>query len=71
MFDVSRLKGMRPGARLVNDGWGAVVVADDLLAAVDDGHIDAADLDVFEQESPHDVVDLRRLGVTASTSTGH
>ncbi|MBD3010005.1 MULTISPECIES: D-2-hydroxyacid dehydrogenase [unclassified Streptomyces] len=50
LFDASRLKKMRRGARLVNVGRGAVVVADDLLAAVDDDHLDAAALDVFEQE---------------------
>lgn len=115
LFDKARLQKMRRGSRLVNVGRGAVVVTDDLLAAVDDGHIDAAALDVFEQEplpgdsplwsrdnilvSPHasgdlvgwrarvverfvenlrrwkkgeplnDVVDLRKLGVTAPAST--
>jgi phosphoglycerate dehydrogenase-like enzyme len=50
LFDASRLRRMRRGARLVNVGRGAVVVARDLLAAIDDGHLDAAALDVFEQE---------------------
>ncbi|WP_134728352.1 D-2-hydroxyacid dehydrogenase [Amycolatopsis nivea] len=50
MFDAARLSGMRRGARLVNVGRGAVVVADDLLAAIDSGHLGAAALDVFEQE---------------------
>jgi phosphoglycerate dehydrogenase-like enzyme len=117
LFDAARLHRMRPGARLVNVGRGAVVVGADLLSAIDAGHLDAAALDVFEEEplpaespfwrsdhilvSPHasgdlvgwrgrvverfvanlrrwkagepleDVVDLRRLGVTAPASTGH
>ncbi|MGW4127229.1 D-2-hydroxyacid dehydrogenase [Amycolatopsis japonica] len=50
LFDASRLRRMRRGARLVNVGRGAVVVADDLLDAVDDGHLGGAALDVFEQE---------------------
>lgn len=41
---------MRPGAHLVNVGRGAVVVADDLIAAIDSGQLGAASLDVFEQE---------------------
>lgn len=50
MFDAERINRMRPGARLVNVGRGAVVVADDLLAAIDSGHLGGAALDVFEQE---------------------
>ncbi|MFZ3572200.1 D-2-hydroxyacid dehydrogenase [Streptomyces sp. BH034] len=50
LFDAARLNQMRRGARLVNVGRGAVVVAEDLLAAVDDGHLNAVALDVFEQE---------------------
>lgn len=50
LFDASRLNRMRSGARLVNVGRGAVVVAEDLLAAIEGGHVDAAALDVFEVE---------------------
>ena len=50
LFNASRLDKMRPGARLVNVGRGAVVVEQDLLDAVDSGHLGAAALDVFEQE---------------------
>lgn len=50
LFNSSRLDRMRPGARLVNVGRGAVVVEQDLLDAVDSGHLGAAALDVFEQE---------------------
>lgn len=50
LFDAARLQKMRPGARLVNVGRGAVVVAQDLIDAVDSGLLSAAALDVFEQE---------------------
>lgn len=50
LFDAARIKRMRPGARLVNVGRGAVVVDQDLIDAVDSGHLGGAALDVFEQE---------------------
>ena len=50
LFDAARIGKMRPGARLVNVGRGAVVVERDLLAAIDSGHLGGAALDVFEQE---------------------
>jgi phosphoglycerate dehydrogenase-like enzyme len=50
MIDAERLGRMRPGAHLINVGRGAVVVADDLIVAIDSGHLGAASLDVFEQE---------------------
>ena len=50
LFDAARLARMRPGARLVNVGRGAVVVEADLLAAVDSGQLGGAALDVFERE---------------------
>jgi phosphoglycerate dehydrogenase-like enzyme len=50
LFDASRLARMRPGSRLVNVGRGAVVVDDDLIDAIDTGHLGGVALDVFEQE---------------------
>lgn len=50
LFDAERLGRMRPGARLVNVGRGAVIVEKDLLAAIDSGHVGGAALDVFESE---------------------
>ncbi|MFM6974460.1 MAG: D-2-hydroxyacid dehydrogenase, partial [Agromyces sp.] len=50
MFNAQRFAKMRPGARVVNVGRGAVIVETDLLAAIDSGHLGGAALDVFEQE---------------------
>jgi phosphoglycerate dehydrogenase-like enzyme len=50
LFNASRLDKMRSGARLINVGRGAVVVEQDLLDAIDAGHLGAAALDVFEHE---------------------
>lgn len=50
LFNASRLDKMRAGARLVNVGRGAVVVEQDLIDAIDAGHLGGAALDVFEHE---------------------
>ena len=50
LFNAARFDKMRPGSRLVNVGRGAVVVEQDLLQAIDAGHLGAAALDVFEHE---------------------
>ncbi|MFC0408224.1 2-hydroxyacid dehydrogenase [Roseomonas elaeocarpi] len=44
------LNRMPRGAQVVNVGRGSHLVMDDLLAALDDGQIDSAVLDVFERE---------------------
>lgn len=50
LFDETRFRRMRQGARLVNVGRGAVVVEEDLLRAIDSGQLGGAALDVFAQE---------------------
>ena len=50
IIDARRLALMRPGARLVNVGRGALVDEAALLKAARDGHLNAVALDVFEQE---------------------
>lgn len=50
LFNAARFDKMRPGARLVNVGRGAVVVEQDLIDSIDAGHLGAAALDVFEHE---------------------
>lgn len=49
-FDTTRFAAMAPHARFINIGRGPIVVTDDLVAALGDGSIAGAALDVFEQE---------------------
>lgn len=50
LFNADLLSRMTPGARLLNVGRGAVLVEQDLLSALDSGHLGGAALDVFERE---------------------
>ena len=50
LFDAQRLAQMKSGARLINVGRGDLIVEEDLLAALDSGHLAGAVLDVFRQE---------------------
>jgi glyoxylate/hydroxypyruvate reductase A len=50
LLHAGRLAAMKPGAALINFARGPVVVADDLLAALDSGHLSHAVLDVFDEE---------------------
>jgi phosphoglycerate dehydrogenase-like enzyme len=50
VFNASTLAAMKPSARLINVGRGGLVVTDDLVAALSDGVIAGAALDVFDTE---------------------
>ncbi|MBK1726907.1 D-2-hydroxyacid dehydrogenase [Halorhodospira neutriphila] len=50
LFDAAAFRAMAPSARLINIGRGPIVVTDDLVAALREGAIAGAALDVFEQE---------------------
>lgn len=50
MFDAHAFAAMKPSARFVNVGRGELVVTSDLVAALADGLIAGAALDVFETE---------------------
>ncbi|MFP6767473.1 MAG: phosphoglycerate dehydrogenase [Planctomycetaceae bacterium] len=50
VFDAGALARMKPGSVLINTARGGIIVERDLLAALQDGPLSAAGLDVFEQE---------------------
>jgi phosphoglycerate dehydrogenase-like enzyme len=62
------LRAMKPSARLINIARGAVVVADDLVAALRSGTIAGAALDVFDVEplpADHPFYEMPQVIVTA------
>lgn len=50
LLDAAAIRLLPPRARVVNVGRGALVVQDDLVAALREGHLAGAALDVFERE---------------------
>jgi phosphoglycerate dehydrogenase-like enzyme len=50
MFDAETFAAMKPGARFVNVGRGELVVTSDLVAALREGRLAGAALDVFDTE---------------------
>ncbi len=50
MFDAETFAAMKPGSRFVNVGRGELVVTSDLVAALRDGPVGGAALDVFDTE---------------------
>jgi len=50
LLDRARLHQLPQGAHLVNVARGDIVVDADLVAALDDGHLASATLDVFHEE---------------------
>jgi phosphoglycerate dehydrogenase-like enzyme len=62
LFDRAMLRNMKPSAVLVNVGRGAIVVHDDLVAALEAGELAGAALDVFEVEPLPASSPLWRMG---------
>lgn len=50
LVNAARLAALKPGAALINFARGPIVVTDDLIAALDSGHLSHAVLDVFDVE---------------------
>jgi glyoxylate/hydroxypyruvate reductase A len=50
LVNAARLAALKPGAALINFARGPIVVTEDLIAALDTGHLKHAVLDVFEAE---------------------
>ena len=52
MIDGAAIRKMKPGVRIINCSRGEIVQLDDLCAALAEGHVAGAALDVFPQEPP-------------------
>jgi len=68
LFGAAEFKAMAEHARLINIGRGPIVQTDALVAALEDGVIDGAALDVFEHEplpADHPLWDLPNVHLSA------
>jgi D-3-phosphoglycerate dehydrogenase len=70
MINATTLSQMRPEAYLVNVGRGELVVESDLVAALRDGRLAGAGLDVFEVEPLPSDSALRELNVVLGAHNG-
>lgn len=71
MFDARAFAAMKPHARFINVGRGELVVTDDLVAALGNGTIAGAALDVVEPEplpAGHPLWDLSNVRITPHNS---
>ena len=50
MIDAAAMAKMKPGVRIINCARGGLVIEDDLAAAIGEGHVAGAALDVFDAE---------------------
>jgi phosphoglycerate dehydrogenase-like enzyme len=70
-FDSGTLAHLRPGSYLINIGRGAIVVLDDLVAALRTGRLAGAALDVYEVEplpADHPLWDFPNVILTPHTA---
>ncbi len=70
LFDAARISRMKPGSILVNTARGPLVDEDALADALEQGHVRAAGLDVFEVEPPAHRRILSAPNVTFSPHIG-
>jgi phosphoglycerate dehydrogenase-like enzyme len=71
LFDARMLAHLRPTSYLINIGRGAIVVLDDLVAALREGRLAGAALDVFEVEplpAEHPLWDFPNVILTPHTA---
>jgi phosphoglycerate dehydrogenase-like enzyme len=71
LFNAARLAHLRPTAYLINIGRGAIVVLDDVVAALEAGRLAGAALDVFEVEplpADHRLWDFPNVIITPHTA---
>ena len=71
LFDASILAHLRPTSYLINIGRGAIVVLDDLVAALGGGRLAGAALDVYETEplpGDHPLWDFSNVILTPHTA---
>ena len=71
LFDAATLAHLRPSSYLINIGRGAIVVLDDLVAALRAGRLAGAALDVFEVEplpADHPLWDFPNVIITPHTA---
>jgi phosphoglycerate dehydrogenase-like enzyme len=72
LFDAAAFAAMRPGAVFVNVGRGSAVVEDDLVAALESGHVAAAAIDVVRDEplpASSPLWDVRNLYISPHSAT--
>ena len=74
LFNRSTFAAMKAGATVINVGRGDLIVEDNLLAALDDGHLGRAVLDVFRKEplpTDHPFWSHPKITVTPHVSGWH
>lgn len=72
LFDEAFFDAVKPGALFINVGRGGTVVTDDLVAALNDGRISGAGLDVSDPEplpASHPLWQMQNVIITPHTSS--
>jgi len=70
LLDARRIGLMKPGAILINCARGGLIDEAALLAALEDGRLEGAALDVFAEEPPNDFALARHKRVVATPHLG-
>ena len=70
LFDSERFAKFKQGSRLINAARGGVVIEDDLLKALESGHLGGAALDVFDAEPKLDSPLFARKDVLVTPHLG-